>query len=583
MANPVPVANQIPGADPVLTEIIRNAMDAIADEIALIVLRTAVSGIVRDSMDYSTAVCDAAGGTLAQGLTTPLHLGSFHDAMRALIARYENDVAEGDVFIFNDPYLASGQHLPDIYIVRPVFVDGVLEAWATTVAHHNDVGGMVPGSNSIGSTEIFQEGLRLPFLKLAVAGVENQAILDIVSANVRVPEKVLGDLNAQIAATAIGVREIQALFAKYGSARLRSVFAEIHDHAERLARSVIGEIPDGKYRFESRIDGFGENPQPIRFCVEVEIRGEEAFIDLEGTSPQVPAGINAPLPFTKAACYAALRSVMGEEVPNAQGFTRPIHVKAPLGSIVNPRAPGACGARGITGFRVMDTVFGALAQAVPDRVPADGNGGASIPAIGGEHEGKPFVFVETFMGNWGGAPTHDGQEGVTHMGANQSNVPVEMIEAEYPIRVEQYGLVANSGGPGKYRGGLGILREYRLLGDYGTLTLRSDKRDFPPFGLNGGEPGSPCMSTVNPDGDAPRVLPVLITNPVTLRQGDVFRHVLAGGGGWGDPMTRDPQLVLDDIVLGKVDRDHARKVYGVVITGEPPYVDAEATRKARAA
>lgn len=237
--------------DPVLTEIVRNALDAIADEIALIVLRTACSGIVRDSMDYSTAVCDAAGATLAQGLTTPLHLGSFQDAMQALIRRFEGDVAEGDVFIFNDPYLASGQHLPDIYIIRPVFVEGTLEGWATTVAHHNDVGGIVPGSNSIGSTDIYQEGLRLPFLKLSAAGVDNTAILDILSANVRVPEKVLGDLNAQIAATAIGVREIQSLFAKYGKARLRATFAEIHDHAERLARSVIAEIPDGTYKFES--------------------------------------------------------------------------------------------------------------------------------------------------------------------------------------------------------------------------------------------------------------------------------------------------------------------------------------------
>lgn len=216
------------------------------------------------------------------------------------------------------------------------------------------------------------------------------------------------------------------------------------------------------------------------------VAGDEITVDMEGTSPQVPAGINAPVPFTKAACYAAIRSVMGEEIPNAQGFTRPIHVKAPLGSIVNPRSPGACGARGITGFRTMDTVFGALAQAVPDRVPADGNGGSSIPAIGGEYLGKPFVFVETFMGNWGGSASGDGQEGVTHMGANQSNVPVEMIEAEYPIRIEQYGLVPNSGGPGKHRGGLSMIRDYRFLGDWGTMTLRSDKRRFPPFGLAGG-------------------------------------------------------------------------------------------------
>jgi N-methylhydantoinase B len=288
------------------------------------------------------------------------------------------------------------------------------------------------------------------------------------------------------------------------------------------------------------------------------------------------------VPFTKAACYAAIRSIMGEEIPNAQGFTRPIHVKAPLGSIVNPRPPGACGARGITGFRTMDTVFGALAQAVPERVPADGNGGSSIPAFGGEYRGKPFVFVETFMGNWGGSAVGDGQEGVTHMGANQSNVPVEMIEAEYPIRIEQYGLVADSGGPGTHRGGLAIVRDYRFLGDAGTMTLRSDKRRFPPYGLSGGKAGSPCLSIVNPDGEA-RMLPVLITQPVTLKTGDLFRHVLPGAGGWGDPFQREPERVLEDVTLGKITRAHALDAYGVVIAGEPPEVDVAATRKARGA
>lgn len=568
---------------PYVLEIIKNALDTIADELALIVIRTACSAVVRDAMDYSTAICDSFGRTLAQGLTTPLHLGSFYDAMTNLIAHYGDKIAPGDLFIFNDPYLAAGQHLPDIYIVRPIFIDGRIEGWATTVAHHNDVGGIVPGSNSIGSTEIYQEGLRLPLLKLFDAGVENRAIWDIIAANVRVPDKVIGDIRAQVAACAIGEREFRDLFKRYGADLLRPAFEAIHDHAERLARREFSEIPDGTYRFANHIDGIGERPTPIRFEVAVTVRGDTVKVDWTGTSPQVKGGINSPVPFTKAAAYAALRAIVGGEVPNAQGFTRPIEVVAPKGTIANPLPPAACGARGITGFRMIDCLMGALAQAVPDKVPADGNGGATIPSIGGFVNGRPYVYVETMMGTWGGAPDHDGQEGVAHVGANQSNVPVEMIEAEYPLRIEQYAMIPDTGGPGRYRGGLAMVRDYRLLSGEATLTVRSDKRDFPPFGLLGGRPGSSSWNIINP-GDNERVLPVLVTEPVTLKAGDLFRHVLSGGGGYGPPFARDPEAVLHDLRQGRVTIAHARAAYGVVIVmGEGgPAIDLAATRALRA-
>jgi len=574
---------------PFLIELVRNALDTIADELALIIMRTAYSSIVRDAMDYSTAVCDAAGATLAQGLTTPLHLGSFYDAMTNLIASYAGRIYEGDVFIFNDPYLAAGQHLPDVYVVRPVFVDGTLEAWSTTVAHQNDIGGMVPGSNSIGSTEIYQEGLRLPVLKLVERGVEQTAIWDIISANVRVPDKVLGDIRAQVSACFVGEKELSALFRKYGAPTLRHVFAEIHDYAERLTRAEFSEIPDGVYEFSNHIDGIGADPEPIAFHVKLTIRGDEAIVDFTGTSPQVKGGINSPIPFTKAAAYTALRSVLKSEIPNAQGFTRAITVIAPSGSIANPVSPAACGARGITGFRMIDCLMGALAQAVPDRVPADGNGGATLPSIGGIHNGRAFVFVETMMGTTGGTPAHDGLEGVAHLGANQSNIPIEMIEAEHPLRIERYALVPDSGGPGKYRGGLSMVREFRLLADEAVLTVRSDKRRFPPYGLHGGHAGAPCWNVVNPDGDA-QVLPTLFKDVFTLRRGDVFRHTLAGGGGHGSPLERDPALVLRDFVQERVSARHAAEAYGVVIVedaggaelGKVSHIDVSATAALRA-
>lgn len=564
-------------------EVLKSALETIADELAIIVMRTSCSSIVRDAIDYSTALCDAAGHTLAQGATTPLHLGSFHEAMRNLVATQDGRIAPGDIFVFNDPYLAAGQHLPDIYVVRPIFVAGRIEGWATTVAHQNDIGGIVPGSNSIGSTEIFQEGLRLPLLKLVDAGRENGAIWDILAANVRVPDKVIGDVKAQVAACLVGEREFAKLFARWEPERFRAACAEIHDYAERLTRAEIADIPDGTYRFENHIDGLGEAAQPIPFRVALTVRGDEAVVDWTGTSPEVRAGINAPLPFTLAASYAAIRSVLSPDIPNAQGFTRPIRVVAPPGTIVNPRPPAACGARGITGFRMMDCLMGALAQALPDRVPADGSGGSTLPTIGGRHDGKPFIFVETIMGAWGGSPSQDGQDGVAHLGANQSNVPVETIEAEYPLRVERYGFVPDSGGAGRHRGGLAIERTFRLLADEATLTVRSDKRRFPPYGLAGGRPGSGSLSVVNPGTARERVLPVLVTEPVVLERGDVFRHVLAAGGGWGDPRDRDPERVLEDLRLGRVTLEGARRDYGVVIVARDGgyAIDAAATAALR--
>ncbi len=573
-----------PRISPFELEVVKSAFETIADELAIIIMRTSCSSIVRDAIDYSTALCDAGGRTLAQGATTPLHLGSFHDAMRNLVATQAGRVSPGDIFIFNDPYLAAGQHLPDIYIVRPIFIADRIEGWATTVAHQNDIGGIVPGSNSIGSTEIFQEGLRLPLLKLVDAGRENTAIWDILAANVRVPDKVIGDVKAQVAACLVGEREFAKLFARWEPERFRAACAEIHDYAERLTRAEIADIPDGTYRFENHIDGLGDDPRPIPFRVALTVRGDEITVDWTGTSPEVRAGINAPMPFTHAASYAAIRSVLSPDIPNAQGFTRPIRVVAPAGSIVNPRPPAACGARGITGFRMMDCVMGALAQALPDRVPADGSGGSTLPTIGGRQDGKPFIFVETIMGAWGGSPAQDGQDAVAHLGANQSNVPVETIEADYPLRVERYGFVTDSGGPGRHRGGMAIERVFRLLADEATLTVRSDKRRFPPFGLAGGKPGSGSLNVVNPGTASERVLPVLITEPVPLRRGDVFRHVLASGGGWGDPHSRDPDLVLEDVRLGRVTPEGARRDYAVAITcgAEGLSIDAAATAALRA-
>jgi N-methylhydantoinase B len=561
--------------DPITLEVFRNAFESSADQMALILMRTAHSPIVRDAMDFSTAICDASGQNLAQGLTTPMHLGSFFDAMRHLIGQYAGRIGPGDVFIANDPYLASGQHLPDIYVVRPVFAGARLCAWAATIAHHVDVGGLVPGSNSLAAVEIHQEGLRLPFVKLADGGVLNAIVLDIIAANVRVPDQVLGDLHAQMAACLAGEREMLQLFERYGADTVMAYGDALQDYSERLARAAITLIPDGTYGFSDHIDGLGENPQPVKFEVQVIVQGDELTVDWTGTSLQVKGGINAPISFCKSNVYAALRCVMPADVPNCHGYTRPIHVVAPLGTVLNAQYPAPCGARGITGYRIVDCIFGALAQAVPDAIAADGAGGSTLPSFSGWHDSKRFVFSECIMGTWGATSCHDGQEGVPHMASNQANVPVEMIECDYPIRIEQYGFATDTGGAGKYRGGLGVVREYRMLCDDVYFGVRSDKAVHAPHGLFGGGEGAPAVNVIH-SAAGNRSIPPMPMVPITLNRGEVYRHVMAGGGGFGDAWEREPQRVRADVLDGKVSLAHARSAYGVIF-GDDMQVDLDAT------
>ncbi|MBI1777129.1 MAG: hydantoinase B/oxoprolinase family protein [Proteobacteria bacterium] len=568
--------------DPFLLEVLKNGLDTVADEMALILMKTAYSGIVRDSMDFSTAVCDAEGQTLAQGLTTAMHLGSFYDAMRCLITTQKGNIFPDDVFIFNDPYASAGQHLPDIYIIKPIYYEDRLVAWATTIAHHCDVGGIVPGSNALGATEIYQEGIRIPILKFMERGKPNDSVWKLIQLNVRLPDLLMGDLQAQMASCTACERNMTELFRRYGSATMTAYFGHLHGYAERLARAEIRDIPDGVYEFTDHIDGLGKKPVPIVIKVKVTIAGDSAIVDWTGSSAQVKGGINSPVPFTKACAYTALRSVMTADVPNCHGYTRAIKLVAPVGSIMNPTMPAPCGARGITGYRMIDCLFGALAKAVPERVTADNMGGSTLPTVGGWHEGKPFVFCETFLGTWGAAATHDGQEGVPHMGANQSNVPVEMIEAGYPLRVVQYGFVQDTGGPGTFRGGLSIVREFELLTDEAVLNVRSDKRKFLPHGLFGGKPGTPSLNYLTHDGKD-TLLPALLMETEPMYRGDRFRAILAGGGGYGEPLERDPERVLNDVSEEKISIAYARKHYAVVINpGIQPSLDIAATRRLRA-
>jgi len=565
--------------DPVRLELVKNAIGSIVDEMVLTVIRIAYSSIMRDTMDLSSAFCDRQGRMIAQGLSVALHLGSIPDAMDWVLKKYGDTLAPGDIVVLNDPY-QGGMHLPDIFMFKPVFVGQRLLGYAVVVAHHNDMGGRVPGSSAADSTEIFQEGLRIPVLKLYERGKVNQTLMDLIAINVRIPDVVLGDIQAQVAACGIAERGMNELAARFGVERLEQHFDELLDYTEREARRTVRSIPPGTYRFVDYLDDDGVNmDSPVKIAVAVHVEDDELTVDLEGTSPQVRGAINSTLSFAKSAVYFAVRSVMDSDAPNNAGFFRPIHVKAPLGCLVNPRPPAAVAARGISGFRLIDAMFGALAQAIPERVRAAGEGGTTSYSFGCyDAEGRFSLFREAIMGAWGGGCRREGIDGIANGAANISNAPIEMVENQAPIRVERYELVPDSGGAGQWRGGMSVLRQLRFLGERATLQLRSDRRRHSPYGLMGGRDGAVSNNLLD-DGQSWSQLPTKFTRP--LAKGQAVRHTTAAAGGYGDPHRRDPELVLADVVDDKVTPEGAERDYGVVVRRAPWRVDIEATTKMR--
>ncbi len=566
--------------DPVRLELVKNAIGSVVDEMVLTVVRIAYSSIMKDTMDLSSAFCDARGRMIAQGLSLPLHLGSIPDAMDAVRAEYGDTLAEGDIVVFNDPY-QGGMHLPDIFMVKPVFVGERRIGYAVVVAHHNDMGGRVPGSSAADSTEIFQEGLQIPVLKLYDRGVPNETLISMIRRNVRIPDVIMGDIDAQIAACRIADRGMNELAARFGVDQLEQYFDELLDYSEREARRTIRAIPDGEYRFCDYLDDDGVDfGRPVKVCAHVLVRGEDLTMDLSETSPQVRGAINSTLSFAKSAVYFAIRAIMDSDAPNNAGFMRPIRVIAPEGSLLNPRRPGAVAARGVSGFRLIDAIFGALAQAVIERPRAAGEGGTTSYSIGGyDDDGRFILFREAIMGAWGGGLEREGIDGVANPAANISNAPVEMVENQAPIRVERYELDADSGGAGRWRGGMAVTRQLRFLGARATLQLRSDRRNFPPYGLAGGKPGRGSMNLLDEGDGQWSELPTKFTRAIS--KGHAFCHTSAGGGGYGEPYLRDAEKVLADVRNGKVSIAAAERDYGVVVQPRPWRIDAEATARLR--
>lgn len=565
--------------DQIEIELFKNAIFSVADEMAATVVRTAYSTVVRDNMDFSTAVANGKGEVVAQGLTIAGHLGSAPVALQHMIAKYGADIHPGDIMILNDPF-EGGMHLPDIFIVRPIFAGEQLIAFAASVCHHSDVGGRVPGSNAADSTEIYQEGVRIPPLKLYDRGVPNETLFELLHRNVRMPDQLMGDLRAQLAAARIAERRILELCESFGTERTVRYLSEIIDYAERMTRKAISELPDMTVSFEDWIDDDGvELGKPVLLKVKITKSGEKVVVDWTGTSPQVSGAINATMSFTQAASYCAIRSILKAPIPENEGMFRAIEVIAEKGSVLNVDLPGACAARGLTGFRMLDCLFGALAQMVPNDVFAASDGGVVGLSIGGYRADRsPFVYVEFSAASWGGRPQSDGLDGVANLLSNVCLPSVEIIESLHPLEIRAAEFVQDTGGAGLHRGGSAIRREYRLTEEKATLQVRVDRRAFRPYGLYGGMPGVSSMNTMT-DAEATKPVPGKVTLP--FARGQSFSMRTAGGGGWGDPLERGPERVLRDVEDGYVSREAALADYAVIFAADGR-VDMAATEAERA-
>jgi N-methylhydantoinase B len=512
--------------------IFQSTVHSVAEEMGAALRRTSFSPNIRERRDYSCAVFDAAGNVIAMGDHMPVHLGSMPMSVRAAIDRL--DLGPGDMAILNDPY-AGGTHLPDITMVLPVFNDGDAAPifYVAARAHHADVGGFYPGSMGP-CREIYQEGIRIPPVKIMTGGKINRDVLDLLLSNVRTPVEREGDLMSQIGACRVGETRLQEVLAKYGIGKIDMLTTELLDYSERLLQAELGRMPAGQFSATDFLDddGYEEMPIEIKVLIELDPKAKKARVDFSGSSAQVSSSINAVYAITYSAVYYVFRCLLPEQAPATAGIMRPIEVIAPEGTIVNARIPApVAGGNVETSQRSVDVVLKALAQAIPDRIPAASSGTMNNLTIGGidPRTGAPFAYYETVAGGMGARPGADGLSGVhTHM-TNSLNTPVEALEYAYPLRVKQYRYRPGSGGDGKFRGGDGLVREIELLAD-AQVTLLADRRKFHPYGLAGGNPGTLGRTThISSDGEHP--LPGKCS--ISAKNGDRIRIESPGGGGWG--------------------------------------------------
>jgi N-methylhydantoinase B len=559
--------------DPITLEIMSNGLKSITDETYIALMKSAYSTNIKERHDHSTAIIDPAGRLVVQAENSlAIHLGSMMGLMNTLLAKMPlADVREGDIFISNDPYVAGGSHLPDVNMAMPVFADGKLVCFMCNIAHHADIGGITPGSMA-GGTEIYQEGTRIPVIRLFREGKLQEDILDLLLLNARVPEERRGDYFAQVAACRLGVRRVGEMIEARGVPMLTAAFDEIIRRTRDRLLEALTRISPGEYSFEDVMDddGVGTTNIPIKLKVTVPPHGSnrKVLFDFTGTGPQVKGNINSTVTVTLAGVLYSLKALLDPDVPNNQGLIEIVDIYAPLGTLINSKFPAAVAARANTAQRIVDIVIGALAPAIPEAAVGAANG-ANTTAVFFGHDprhDRDYVYLETLGGGFGGRFTKDGKDGVQVHITNTSNLPVESIEMEYPLLVESYGFVPDSGGAGKYRGGLGLRRVVRPVGHTMTFSGQGERFVNRPWGIFGGGSGG-TGKFVKLSGGAEVPLPTKPAN-LEVKADEAIVVETPGAGGYGKPSERDPAAVENDFVSGKFSREFVKTNYGVEPKGK---------------
>jgi len=555
------IMGNISSSNIITREVIRGALEYITEEMGLILRNAAYSANIKERMDHSCALFDALGRMIAQAEHIPVHLGAMPLSVQSILRLYSDDMHPGDTFILNDPY-EGGTHLPDITLVTPIFYHETLIGFSVSRAHHSDIGGMVPGSMPGNATEIYQEGLRIPPIKLVSKRRILGDILRFILANSRTPRIRRGDLLAQLAANWTGEKRVLSLIDEWGVERFSYAVNEILDYSERRVRAVIRKFPQKKSYAEDFMDDDGVGHQSIKLKVNVEIKKETIIFDFSGTSKQVRGGINCPFAVTLSSCYYVFRALTDPTIPANEGLYRPLVVKVPRGTILNAEPPASIvGGNVETSQRIVDLLLRAFSSILPDRIPAASQGTMNNVTIGGIREdGTQFTFYETIGGGYGARPTKDGVDGVHSHMTNTMNTPIEEIEMRYPLLVTRYSLREDSCGAGKYRGGLGIVRSFRALVP-AVVNLLGERHNFAPWGLNGGSNGaSGVYYKVDKKGKKHK-LPSKCQ--VSLEPGEMLIIETPGGGGWGSPSERDKKKILEDLLDEKLTKEYIEKFHSV--------------------
>lgn len=546
MTKPLPL-------DPITIEISWNSLRSIADECFLTLMRSAFSTNIKERHDHSTAIADRHGRLIVQAENAlPIHLASMSGLIGLILQQYSDSLAPGDIFIANDPHVAGGSHLPDINMAMPIFDGDRLLGFVANIVHHADVGGASVGSMSGGLNEIYKEGLRIPILRLFRQGERCDDIMRLLLLNMRLPDERLGDLNAQIAAVKLGVKRLGEIVARYGADHLTVLCDEIISRTNMRMRNAIAGIPDGDYSFADVMDDDGLGTEDVMLALTICKLGQKITFDFTGTSPQVPGNFNMTLNTTKSAVCYALKALLDPEVPNNQGIFDAIEIKAEPGSFVNCVHPAAVAMRANSCQRVVDVVLGAFAEALPDRVIGAANGANTSAVFAGTdpQTGNAYVYLETLGGGMGARASKDGKDGVQVHITNTANLPVEAIELEYPLRVEEYSLITDSGGAGRYRGGMGIRRAIRPIGHLCEFNGVGDRFRHQPWGIFGGQPGATGQFRLRNDDGTSRDLPSKITG-VFVQDETVVVIETPGAGGYGPPNERTSEAIRKDLASGK--------------------------------